>query len=662
MDKSDNAPMRRPQVALWLGVFLAFYLGAIGLGLQFYFPPNDISSFWPASGVYVAALVLSGYRCWPLVVGIAALSVLISLTIAEIRLGLGAWYALSNAAEALLAAYVIRRLLPRPLDFCSMPQVLVFFFAAVVAAATAAILAALASVAESPTNNFAEVVQAWWFANALGIIIVTPVIITWARLSRFGLSTVDRAETFEALALGGGLILTCLAIFGPQPAGVAMPWNYTYFVLPFLIWAALRFDPRGVTSATFLIACVATWYGSRGIGPFSGPPDLELQSLQAFVTLITLSALLLSSVVTEREQGARTLRESQARFQQLANSVSEAAWLCDADRTQFLYASPAFEEIWGRSCEELQRDPRLFEEAVHDEDKACFLDFWTDPDIVEAQYRIVRPDGSVRWVRSRYFPVPDEQGRIYRVAGITEDVTETRAMETAMAELEQDQARLLLETQNEERETLARELHDGVGQMLVGLRLKLASKPNRADDLAEEIDDLTQTIEAVSKVSRLLHPPELERAEIVTVISHNLADLSAKPAIGFESFGTEAPLSAPAKSHLYRIAQEAITNVLKHARAARVRIEMDWTTDSVTLRVEDDGVGFSEQIHHGVGLRSIQTRAAAIGGHAVWKRNHSGGVTLEVSAPLAGIVAPVGMAADHEAPPESSGSIPRAAG
>ena len=209
---------------------------------------------------------------------------------------------------------------------------------------------------------------------------------------------------------------------------------------------------------------------------------------------------------------------------------------------------------------------------------------------------------------------------------------------------------------------LARELHDGVGQMLFGLQLKLAAKPNHTDDLKEEVGDLKQTIDAVSKLSRLLHPPELEHADLVTAIDQNLttADPGVGPVIGFESRGREVPLTPTAKNHLYRIAQEAITNARKHAKAGHVRIEMDWTADSVALRVEDDGAGFPVQARHGLGLRSIQTRASAIGGHAEWRHNPSGGVTLEIAAPLERIVASMSAASAPNPPAESPWPTPMA--
>ena len=637
----NNASSGSPlSIALLLASFLAVYLGAVQLGLLFNFPADDVSSLWPASGVYLSALLLSPYRYWPHVVLTVAISAGATLLFSEIDLGIGGVFALANATESLLAAYIIRRLLARPVDFCSAHQVVVFFFAVISSTLIAAFLAATTA---SPESSYVYVVQVWWFANGLGMVIVTPLILTWARLWKSGAASLTRTRILEALALGIGLLLTCQAVFAWYSPGEATLWNYTYVFLPFLIWAALRFDPRGVATAAFLIAVSAAWHGARGVGPFSSPVlplNVELLSLQLFLALITFCSQLLSAVVTDREMGVRKLRASEERFQQLADSVKEAFWLSNADHTEFLYVSPAFESIWGRSCDELTTDAQLFVNAVHEEDKERFLAFWSNPKLVEQEYRIVRPDGSVCWVRTQRFPILDAGGSAYRVAGVSEDVTSRKTMEAEMRQLQDAQDRLILQTQTEEREMLARELHDGVGQMLVGLQLKLASRPDRARDLADEIGDLQQTLETVSRISRLLNPPELEGGELTAAVDQHLTNerSSTKPVIELESHGAEPVLTRPSKHHLYRIIQEAVTNVRKHANAERVRIEMDWRSNSLALRVEDDGVGFPEQISHGIGVRNIQTRAWALDGRADWHENPSGGTTLEVSVPLASIV------------------------
>lgn len=136
------------------------------------------------------------------------------------------------------------------------------------------------------------------------------------------------------------------------------------------------------------------------------------------------------------------LRESELRFRQLAENISEAFWLADQSTSEVLYVSPAYEEIWGRSAQALLSSPSDWLEAVHPEDRDRVREaFETErtAGTYDEEYRIVRPDGSQRWIRDRAFPVRDDSGRVDRVAGIAENVTERKNME---AELERTVARL----------------------------------------------------------------------------------------------------------------------------------------------------------------------------------------------------------------------------
>ncbi|MGF1459271.1 MAG: PAS domain S-box protein [Leptolyngbyaceae cyanobacterium] len=147
--------------------------------------------------------------------------------------------------------------------------------------------------------------------------------------------------------------------------------------------------------------------------------------------------------ITDRKQTELALQESEARFRQIANSINEVFWLTTPDH-KILYVSPAYEQVWGRSAEAITADSWL--ESLHPDDRdqlltqvdAALPQFPADllkPNS-EVEYRIVRPDGTVRWIRDRAFPIYDDQGQIYRIAGVAEDITDRKS-------LEQEQQRLL---------------------------------------------------------------------------------------------------------------------------------------------------------------------------------------------------------------------------
>jgi two-component system cell cycle sensor histidine kinase/response regulator CckA len=134
----------------------------------------------------------------------------------------------------------------------------------------------------------------------------------------------------------------------------------------------------------------------------------------------------------ERLRAEQLLRASEERFRQVVENIHEVFWLTDPDKNVLHYISPGYEQIWGRTCESLYQSPRAWLDAIHGEDRQRVFDAaLTKQSIGEYDevYRVIRPDGSVRWVHDRAFPLNDAGGKAYRVAGIAEDITQQRNLE-----------------------------------------------------------------------------------------------------------------------------------------------------------------------------------------------------------------------------------------
>ena len=132
------------------------------------------------------------------------------------------------------------------------------------------------------------------------------------------------------------------------------------------------------------------------------------------------------------------LTDSEERFRQMAESIQDAFFLLDADTNRLLYVSPAYEQIWGRSCESLYANPKLRSEAVHPDDRASTDDKFRKGIAggkFEYESRIVRPDGSIRWIEARGFPVRDAAGKIIRITCVAKDITERKEAERRIADL-----------------------------------------------------------------------------------------------------------------------------------------------------------------------------------------------------------------------------------
>jgi len=135
--------------------------------------------------------------------------------------------------------------------------------------------------------------------------------------------------------------------------------------------------------------------------------------------------------ITESKRAAAGLRESEERYRQIAENIREVFWMVNVELDTIIYVSPAFEEIWGRTCADLYANPTSWLEAIHPDDKNRVIDAmsYRHTGGFNVEYRIVRPDGSIRWVLDRAFPVINQSQTVYRIAGIAEDITERKIAE-----------------------------------------------------------------------------------------------------------------------------------------------------------------------------------------------------------------------------------------
>ena len=133
--------------------------------------------------------------------------------------------------------------------------------------------------------------------------------------------------------------------------------------------------------------------------------------------------------MTQQKETELALRESQTLLHQLTEHITEVFWMTDSDKQRVLYISPGYESIWGRSCATLKSAPRSWVDAIHPEDRAHVLrDAMTKQATgkYNIEYRIVRPDGTIRWIWDRAFPICDTHGHVYRIAGLAQDITERK--------------------------------------------------------------------------------------------------------------------------------------------------------------------------------------------------------------------------------------------
>ncbi|HVH11638.1 MAG TPA: PAS domain S-box protein [Longimicrobium sp.] len=212
-------------------------------------------------------------------------------------------------------------------------------------------------------------------------------------------------------------------------------------------WDAVLLDQRlGAASGLDFLGRVPVEVDTPPVLLLTGQGDaaLDVAAMRAgaadFLVKRELTPMLLARSIryaVQQSRSERALRESEERFRQLAEHIGAVFWLHDVASGRTIYVSPAFERIWGLPAEALHADPGVWLRSLHPDDRADAADSaHSSEEPYELEYRIVRPDGTLRWINDRGFPIRDAQGRRYRMAGIAEDVTERKEAQAALVQRE----------------------------------------------------------------------------------------------------------------------------------------------------------------------------------------------------------------------------------
>jgi PAS domain S-box-containing protein len=326
--------------------------------------------------------------------------------------------------------------------------------------------------------------------------------------------------------------------------------------------------------------------------------------------------------ITESKRIEAALRQSEERLRLAFAGAQEGVWDWNLETNAVAY-SPRWSQMLGYREDEIEPHISAWERLVHPDDRAradrANESVSRGDSTYEAEFRLRHKDGHYVHVLSRGFAVRREPGGpVVRIVGTHFDLTERN--ERARAEL---LGRLVF-AQEDERRRIAREMHDQFGEQLTALGHRLASLREAAADRPE----LRERIDAVQAVAQQLdrdvddlvwelRPTALDDLGLRAALTNYIQQWSSRSGISARLHAPNLPddrLAADAETTLYRIAQEALTNVAKHAQAKHVEVILERTDDHVVLIVEDDGVGFAtDAVTGGFGLLGMQERASLVG-------------------------------------------------
>jgi len=513
----------KPHVAhvVALGVI---YFSTATLGLSLDAVSGVAAAVWPPTGIALAALLLGGYRLWP---GIAFGAFLVNVSAgAPVLIACG--IAVGNTLEALVGfALLVRVAGFRP----ALDRLRDVVGLVVLAAGLSTLVSATIGVTSGwlggviPSLTYWDAWWTWWLGDAMGDLVVAPLLLIWSGRVHIRPSVRWVAELAALLAFVGAL---SLLVFFLAPALTDFP----YIFFPALIWTAVQLGHPGSVTATALVSVIAIWGTVQGFGPFARQTLHEsLLVLQPFLGLSTVTILVLAAVVTERRRA-------------------------DAEVVKRQQAAAARQKFLGQ----------------------------------------------------------------------------------------------LVTAQEEERRRIARELHDQLGQQLTALKLGLQSLTEAShghfSGLAQQLQETVNGLgRAVHHLAWELRPTALDDLGLYTALLHYVERWSeySNLEVDFQSTGLESHrLPSHIETTVYRIVQEALTNVFKHAQAECVSLILERHNDRVLAIVEDNGCGFdaeammaSSQTERYLGLLGMQERAALVGGTLHLESAPGKGTTVFVRIPLA---------------------------
>ena len=351
----------------------------------------------------------------------------------------------------------------------------------------------------------------------------------------------------------------------------------------------------------------------------------------------------------ERLSAEASRRESEKQFVAFMDHAPIYAWIKD-ENFRYIYVNPQGCRFLRRTADKILNRtafaifPRDVARRIHLADQTL-LEHGRSTEETDV---FLNPEREPRDCWTLRFPLTDAAGRRY-IAGIAMDITEKVRAEQAARAL----PHRILEAQETERRRVARELHDGVSQLLASVKFRVLSLESWFMDRGEEAirrdvtrvkDCLVSALREVRSISHQLHPRELEDLGLPAAIQGAVDELQSHSGLQVvcELARLRSRLPLELELALYRIFQEAVTNALKHARATRLQVTLSRAAAGLLLRVEDNGCGFKPaaagrspgQSRSSLGLLNMRERAEFIGGTLSVRSAPREGTAIEVWAPL----------------------------
>lgn len=616
-------------------------------------------SFWLPCGLYVAVLLLHETEDWPWLIATAAVTNMVFDAVHGTPLLAIILFAFSNLVQCVMGAWLVRALIaPWPTISTLREFVGLLVLAGVACTLLGSIISAAGQVVLGMSHSFIHSCVLWWGSTAMATLILSPFVLAWFPEwpDWFALACQPK-RILEAAALFAGLIAMAwwILVWG---AGVNAPNKAPFLV--FLIWAGIRFGIRGATAANLVLAIASAFCIQHYLKGLTMTDVLSrdyVGQLQVSLALASMVSLVPAIVLAGHDNALQHLRESEEKFSKAFRSSPNGIALTELATGRYIDVNDSFAQIFGYAKGEMLGRTSL-EVGVFDS--------------VEHRLRVISPVLHTGHIKDSLLRMRTRHGQpktllfsaerielrgIQCMVLVLFDITERLLTEERLEETTR-QLRALTERlqylREEERTHVAREIHDHLGQLLTALSLDLrlverraagVTDPGLRESLMVKIISARQladeTITAVQKIATELRPAILDRLGLEAAMEVEAQAFQARTGVNCRWTMPTSPVGlAPEKATaVFRIFQEILTNVARHAHATHLAVSLRQSGHDLLLEVDDDGVGIQPgDIANptSLGLLGMRERAAILGGTIQFARKTGPGTTVVMQIPLNG--------------------------
>ena len=396
--------------------------------------PRTVWPVWPGCAILVSILLLVPGKIWPILIPAAFATFALYDLEAGVPVKSIAWFIPANTLQVLTSALSLRYCFHGIPRLNSVKAVAKYSFFAVILAPCLAAFFSAHGIEESYWEGW----KVCFLSEALAFVTLTPAILSWfSEGSAFVRK--PRAYRLEVVALIAGLILLSYFIFDPSWRGYSPALLYS--LVPLLLWAALRFGSIGISSSAVLVSFITIWGAVHARGPFADQSSLNgMLSLQLFLVFAALPFMVLAALVEERKIASSELALSNERVRLAMEAGTSVAWDLAVQSGRNAWIGN-LQTIFGTSSDTLVPNAEDFIRYVHPDDRervsSALHDARHNREMYALEFRIVRPDGMIRWLAARgrfYYSTDDEPERIL---GVALDITERKLAERAVKESEE---------------------------------------------------------------------------------------------------------------------------------------------------------------------------------------------------------------------------------